>query len=788
MDRQIFLNLGGGNLQQGFPFVTARLVAATRTMEYTGSLPAAPDLIDTYRRWQLLYELLYKSRSFNTRTTSSANDDICIDEADITHISAADLDDLCSELQQKLNHWLDSAEFRPIERQLRKQLHSNDEIYLIIQTEDIHLRQLPWYSWSFFNDYVRAEVALGYFNFEPNNRPHRANQKVRILAILGDSQGIDLQHEQQLLSSLPGAEIVFLIEPQRQELNEQLWQEPGWNIIFFAGHSSSTEDGESGKIFINSQDNLTVPQLRNAFKKAIAKGVELAIFNSCAGLGLASELATLAIPQTIVMREPVPDRVAQEFLKYFLTAYAGGQSFALSVREAREKLQGIEGDFPGASWLPVIWQNPAEIPPTWQQLQQGANNDQLNVRLPPLSTSLPLRPKLRRLILSSTLTTMAIASLRLLGMFQTLELKAYDFLLTKLPSESTDSRLLIVGADDRDIAKYGYPLPDRILAEAIAKLQQHQPAAIGLDIFRPVAVPSNDLSGHKALSDRFARDSNLVSICFCFGNNPENSISPPLKSPPEQVGFIDLFDDRSVTRGKDDSIRRYLLSRSPKTLYQATRCNTDYSFALQVAYRYFQTQNVPITTAGENWQFGSTIVKPLLERSSGYQNLDAKGNQLLISYRRVEQIAQQVTIRDILEHGDRLDPEWIKDRVVLIGMTQKAISNDVHDTPYGEKHGVHIHAHVISQMISAVEDNRPLLWWLPLWGDLLWIGLWSGAGGIVVIIWHGSLHRTLALVSCLGLLLAACWLGLLIGGWLPLIPAAIAINLSGLIVFRSATR
>jgi hypothetical protein len=44
-------------------------------------------------------------------------------------------------------------------------------------------------------------------------------------------------------------------------------------------------------------------------------------------LGLAKHLASLHIPKIIVMREPVPDLVAQEFLKNFLTAFASGKSF-----------------------------------------------------------------------------------------------------------------------------------------------------------------------------------------------------------------------------------------------------------------------------------------------------------------------------------------------------------------------------------------------------------------------------------------------------------------------------
>ncbi|WP_199245157.1 NACHT domain-containing NTPase [[Phormidium] sp. ETS-05] len=58
-------------------------------------------------------------------------------------------------------------------------------------------------------------------------------------------------------------------------------------------------------------------------------------------------------------------------MKYFLTSLAGGKSLYLAVREARERLKGLEKEisFPCASWLPVIYQNPAEKPVTWQGLR-----------------------------------------------------------------------------------------------------------------------------------------------------------------------------------------------------------------------------------------------------------------------------------------------------------------------------------------------------------------------------------------------------------------------------------
>ncbi len=42
------------------------------------------------------------------------------------------------------------------------------------------------------------------------------------------------------------------------------------------------------------------------------------------------------------------------------------------MQEARRKLQGLEDDYPAASWLPVICQNPALEPLTWLQLGGGA--------------------------------------------------------------------------------------------------------------------------------------------------------------------------------------------------------------------------------------------------------------------------------------------------------------------------------------------------------------------------------------------------------------------------------
>ncbi|NJQ98056.1 MAG: hypothetical protein HC784_11415 [Hydrococcus sp. CSU_1_8] len=56
-------------------------------------------------------------------------------------------------------------------------------------------------------------------------------------------------------------------------------------------------------------------------------------------------------------------------MRYFLKAFASGKSCHLAVREARERLQGLEDKFPCASWLPVICQNPTADTLTWRALR-----------------------------------------------------------------------------------------------------------------------------------------------------------------------------------------------------------------------------------------------------------------------------------------------------------------------------------------------------------------------------------------------------------------------------------
>ncbi|MUG98047.1 CHAT domain-containing protein [Scytonema sp. UIC 10036] len=105
--------------------------------------------------------------------------------------------------------------------------------------------------------------------------------------------------------------------------HQHLQDNIGWDILFFSGHSLS--QGKQGQIRLNSHESLTMAELRDALQIAIKRRLQIAFFNSCDGLGIAYELEQLNIPQVIVMRLSVPDKVAQEFLKYFLLEFTGGR-------------------------------------------------------------------------------------------------------------------------------------------------------------------------------------------------------------------------------------------------------------------------------------------------------------------------------------------------------------------------------------------------------------------------------------------------------------------------------
>lgn len=782
MSQRVIIRFGAGSCEQGFPAVFADLYQSEgKFAAQMGSLPPAPQLSRLYDEWRSLYEALYHDWRMRRGYVPEIE---FVEDDDTMRISRSDFEDLCRQLQREINTWLNSGSFGRIERQLRTHLSPEREVRAIVETKDERLRHLPWHLWNFFEDFPKAEIALSSPDRPPSSSPIRRRKKVKILAILGNSEGIEVQKDRAILEQLPDSETVFLVEPRRRELDRWLWQE-SWDILFFAGHSASTPDGSTGHIEINAEETLAISDLKNALKAAVRGGLQFAIFNSCDGLGLANRLSALNIPQLIVMREPVPDRVAQEFLMNWIAAFSAGKPFYLSVREAREKLQGLEGEFPCACWLPVIFQNCLTAPPSWSELTGKLE------RIDPGGKS--VIPKIAKGVGVSFAVGATVMGMRLAGWLQPFELKAFDHLMRSRPAEMSDPRMLVIevtGADVQDQPpeeRMGRSLSPRVLEELLEKLQPLEPRAIGLDIYQEVPVGPE----RGELIDQFQNNDRFITVCKVGESEDAPGIPASSHIPQEslwtRVGFSNTILD------PDGVLRRQLIGQAPP---MDSRCPVNNSLNLRVAIEYLKAAGLltdaDLEVTGNSLHLGDLTLRTIKGNIAGYHQIDSAGYQLPINYRntRDRKIARTLTLGEALNGG--LTPDLVRDRIVLIGTTDKTF-RDLHRTPYSRESypdipGVIIQAHAISQIVSAVEDGRPLIWWWPLWGEILWIGGWSGAGSAIALVFHRRRWIGLGLGCGLVVLYGCCYVVLWqTGGWIPLVPPALALVGSGsaIAVYRS---
>jgi CHASE2 domain-containing sensor protein len=762
MSKRVILKLDG-YLEQGFK-VTLEVgeEGHVHFTEATGFLAKNIELIQCLDLWQQNYRQILD----NTRITLQK---VKVQTNQLSQIDTCR--NLAQDLQTCFKYWLESAEFQNIEKRLREVLGQAEAIRVLIHTHDKRLRKLPWHLWEFIERYEQSEIA---FSTAPGQiSTVKPDKKVRVLAILGSSEGIDIEADGQILKELPSAEVTFLVEPSPLQINDLLWEQ-SWDILFFAGHSETNDN--QGRIYINRQDSLTLDQLKYSLRQAIKNGLQLAIFNSCDGLGLAYELEQLHLPQLIVMREPVPDKVAHEFLKNFLNAFARGDSLYVAERKARERLQGMEDQFPCASWLPIIFQNPTVVPPTWEKLSN-----------PDTSKKFRRWRQLGLLCAASAVVTGLVMGVRFSGMLEGLELPAYDQMMRMRPQEPPDNNFVIIKVTEDDFQlpeqkdKQG-SLSDQALDLIFKKLKPHQPRVIGLDIFRDYETNPK----YKDLELNLQQD-NFIGTCF-VGNNDRLGNLPPPQLKPTQIGYADVFPDLPY-----NIVRRAVLGIEPEP---TDLCQVEYSFSLKIAQTYLEKQGIKMKETPQKYlQLGQVVFKPLENHSGGYQRLKANGHQILINYRSVDDSPLKLTsnvftLKQVLR--DEVKLNVVKDKIVLIGVDAIGSAKDHFLTPYtqdeeGQMPGIILHAQMASQIINAALGRRPLLKVWSIQTEAIWILAWSLYAGLLV--WRlGKAPVYLLLAASLNLVILyiLCYSFLAYNStWVPFIPPAIAFVATGCYVFKT---
>jgi CHASE2 domain-containing sensor protein len=767
------LDLGPGSLNTGFASVTLSIGRVGLPIGHRsgGALPSAPGLALALGDWRRAYRQSQRvARPIGRPKAAIATPDQCRSAA--------------KTLSDRLNEWLRSPEFQPIREAWLAQLRPQDPTRLLLQTQDLELWRLPWSAWEFLDRYPALELSYGPSVFgavagtESWLSPPIVNANpdaINILAILGDSSGIDLAGDRQVLTQLPQANLTLLEEPDRQALSDRLWEQ-SWQVLFFAGHSETGEMGKStvdpgaGYLQINADDCLSLAELRHALKRSIGNGLQLAIFNSCDGLGLARDLADLQIPQLVVMREPVADRVAQLFLTYFLGDLAQGIPLDRALRQSRERLQAIELDYPNASWLPVLVQNPASQSFCWPQ------------PVPIAKPNLAIQPQrgwqrpLRSLLLTLGAAALTIG-LRQTGLLDGLERQAYDQLLRLSPIELPDRRILIIEVTEADVdsqpqAQRRGSLSDEALEQLLAKLIPNNPSVIGLDIYRNFAARPQ--LARQLTADR------LVATCR-VSSPTEPGIAPPPEVAADRLGFSDLSIDA------DRVVRRQLLSLAPAV---ASPCQAHTAFSAQVALQYLAQQGIQLDPSNpDRLRLGPVSLDPIgLDNhnkaptlfTSWLRSPQTGGYPILLRYRQTgdQPPFDRVSLGDVL--AGRLPSGAIADRIILIGTTAQSF-RDYSATPLTpEMPGVVLQAHMVSQLVSAALDRRSLLWVWPIGGELVWVGFWSGVGiGTGAILGRFGRGANRWGIGVIGLgAIGGCGYGaMLLGGWIPIVPPAIGLGL-----------
>ena len=390
-----------------------------------------------------------------------------------------------------------------------------------------------------------------------------------------------------------------------------------------------------------------------------------------------------------------------------------------------------------------------------------------------LNLYIPSLLRERRIAFTSIGVTGGIICLKMLGVFQSIELSALDQVMRLRPAESRDDRIVIVGLDEKDISEVNeFPIPDQTMADVLNIIKAQNPRVIGLDIYRDLAHEP----GVESLQQVFQTTPNLIGIEKIQDGNNQGVEPHPELAKREQVGFNNVLLD------VDSRIRRGLLYWHFDSAYRT-------SFGLKISLQYLAKEGItPETSKSEELLLGSAVFPHFQPNDGGYVGADNGGYQVLANFRNHSLPFTTVSFTDIL--SGKISPDLMTDRIVLVGSTAPSLK-DVFFTSYngglgsrdnGPIAGVEVHAQIISQIISASLDGRPLIQVWPDWLESLWIFVWTIGGA--TLSW--SIRRPaksggfLLLLS--GGLFSLCYGAASMGWWIPFVTPLVGLGVSAIAI------
>lgn len=351
------------------------------------------NLTQLYKEWRCAYLNFYQSEQMRGRTVGGGVASLNID----WH---AELVKAETKLMYEFHRWLRSAELYEIRARIAQasqelltvaNLGKEQAIQISLTCTPLEIDRLPWEYWELGSEFASigaVKIIRTPLNIAANASKKLSRSKTRILAILGDDSGLNFEADRKSIKSLEKiAEVKFVgWQPQQtasevvEGIVEAIADERGWDILFFAGHSNETEL-TGGELGIAPGASISINEIASQLAAARQRGLQVAIFNSCSGLNIAQSLIDLGFSQVVVMREPIHNRVAEEFLVHFLQALGRNLDLYAAVTEAKQQLRMEKSHtYPSAYLVPSLFCHPGadlyQIKPIrWKdKLRQGLPN------------------------------------------------------------------------------------------------------------------------------------------------------------------------------------------------------------------------------------------------------------------------------------------------------------------------------------------------------------------------------------------------------------------------------
>jgi CHASE2 domain-containing sensor protein len=565
------------------------------------TVPYPTALIDTYQRWQRHYLNFY--RSFRGRVVGAGGfSDVEDRRSQLVKAEA--------ELLTEFHEWLRSKPLDDIRRQIaqlarerseqaiaQRQLDSYLTIFLICGSLD--LERLPWGAWEIGNELgssttIRVARSPDKIRATPIRSCRRGRN--RVLVILGDDTGLDFKQDRQAVQGLSGvADIHFMGWQPGQDptslltqITQAITDPQGWDLLLFAGHSneSATSGGE-----LSIAPNLTVAihELVPYLQIAREHGLQFALFNSCSGTSIARALIDLGFNQVAVMREPVHNQVAQEFLVQFLRSMAQYKDVHEALLTASKFLR-LEKNltYPSSALVPSLYCRPGQ---QLFQFRKFGWAEWLRLLMPTPKQAVALA---------------AVTVLSLLTPVQGTLLEQRQWTqsvyrrLTGQMAESTVQPIALVEIDVESIQRAAIanpnPMDRSYLAKLIEQLAELEAPVIGVDYLfdRPAAQPVDDLRLGQALETAAAQGVWLVLPSIQSANGEWSQVLPATDFSTDLshwslVGDIDLWGHE---RGQH-LLPTYLRLPLPGSVERHTPLPFSYLLALAAQSRQETATNSP---------------------------------------------------------------------------------------------------------------------------------------------------------------------------------------------------